>query len=509
VRSYVVSSEDIARRRKRESCLLLGLYAILFVLSQVPLYLVQHPDITDFPNHLARFYILRHLADSPALQQHYAAAPVAAVPNLAMEVCVPWLCRWLDPALALKVFATLSTLLMTSGAIAFARAITGRLTVCALSAVLFANSAVLQLGLFNYLFGLGLAFWLLAAWACAPRWRARAAGITFFALGALLVYFCHLSAFGVYALGIAALQSRITVRPRWPWLAVHVHQVRASVLPFVPVAVLLALTVARLGTHADAMHGSLVAVLAYKLAMLALAPGAALAAYPAERAVCGATVAAGAYVALRHRLVTLPAAARRMALLLVLAMALLPPAVFGSALADSRLVLPLGLVVWCAADLADPRWRLRVAALVACAAAVLTAATGAEWLQRDREYAAVRRAYASLPPGSTLATVNLDDRATGVSPYLAGWAVVDRQVFMSNLYAQPFEAVGLRYRRAHVAHAARGRTENVRAAKRASVESVRGRFDYVLLLGGDGNPRARMAGEVLYASKGVELVRGR
>src|SRR5512133_2925305 len=92
-------------------------YIILFAISQWPLYAAEHPDITDFPNHLARFYILRHLADSSWLQTYYAAAPHAIFPNLAMDIAVPLLSQLLGTVLALKVFASASTLVLTAGTI--------------------------------------------------------------------------------------------------------------------------------------------------------------------------------------------------------------------------------------------------------------------------------------------------------------------------------------------------------------------------------------------------------
>src|SRR3954467_11784400 len=57
----------------------------------------------------------------------------------------------------------------------------------------------------NYLFGIGLSLWALAAWA-ALRERAMAPRLVVSMLFVLALFFCHLFSVGVYALGLFALE---------------------------------------------------------------------------------------------------------------------------------------------------------------------------------------------------------------------------------------------------------------------------------------------------------------
>ena len=61
-------------------------------------------------------------------------------------------------------------------------------------------------GTMNYVFGIGLMLWALAAWV-ALRERSRALRLAVSALFVLGLFFCHLFALGVYAIGLFAFES--------------------------------------------------------------------------------------------------------------------------------------------------------------------------------------------------------------------------------------------------------------------------------------------------------------
>jgi hypothetical protein len=189
---------DVALPPHFAACLL-----ALFAVRQVPLYWVQYPDIRDFPNHLARLHTLLRLPQVSVLQRYYELRGAHFSTNIGMEVLVPALAAMADPALALKLYGSLATLALTSGAVVLARSLRGRIGHLQLGVLLFANSANFQLGLFNYLFGVGAAFWLLAAWIAGRgpvgiyHWFA-------FATGCVAMYLCHLAVLGIYAVGVLA-----------------------------------------------------------------------------------------------------------------------------------------------------------------------------------------------------------------------------------------------------------------------------------------------------------------
>ena len=187
-------------------CGIFACFALLYLVTQVPLYAVRYPDIVDFPNHAARLYVLLHIDESPVLRDFYVAQPGLA-PNLALDVLGPPLARVLGVELGLKAFASICTLLITTGTLALGIAMTDRSSFLSLGALLFAQNAFAHLGLFNFLFGTGLALWLLAAWIFARRRGfVDSSALAAFAVCATSPYLCHLSAIGIYIVGLIAFE---------------------------------------------------------------------------------------------------------------------------------------------------------------------------------------------------------------------------------------------------------------------------------------------------------------
>src|ERR671924_2144928 len=92
----------------------LASYWLLFGLSLVPVWSVQLPPLQDYPNHLARIYILTNLHNSATLQTFYQTN-WGFIPNLAMDVLGPVLTTLMPIEVAGKVFISLTFLLISSG----------------------------------------------------------------------------------------------------------------------------------------------------------------------------------------------------------------------------------------------------------------------------------------------------------------------------------------------------------------------------------------------------------
>jgi len=69
-------------------------------------------------------------------------------------------------------------------------------------------NTVFLVGTMNYVFGIGLSLWALAAWA-ALRERAMTLRLAVSTLIVFLLFFCHLFSVGVYAIGVLAGGCRI------------------------------------------------------------------------------------------------------------------------------------------------------------------------------------------------------------------------------------------------------------------------------------------------------------
>ncbi|MGH9488155.1 MAG: hypothetical protein ACRD04_11270 [Terriglobales bacterium] len=133
-------------------------YALLDVVlaaAIVPLWLVRFPELLDYPSHLARCYILAHYGASRLWQQDYHVV-FGPIPNLAMDVIVPALARWLPILASGKIFLTLTALLYVLGCDALGKAAWGRPHWLALAAGLTFFNSNLLLGRVNYMFGLAV-----------------------------------------------------------------------------------------------------------------------------------------------------------------------------------------------------------------------------------------------------------------------------------------------------------------------------------------------------------------
>lgn len=488
-------------------------FLALFAVTQIPLYWVQYPDITDFPNHLARLHVLMHLAESETLQRYYELRKLQIGANLAMEVVVPAVADWMDLALALKIFASLAMLLMTTGAVALGRAVTGRVNYLLLGVLIFAHNAMFQLGLLNYLFGVGAAFWLLSAWIFARNSGGVCHWVSF-AGGCILVYLCHLSALGVYAVGVLGYElGRVRAldgpvnRSVWQALVLALTQ-------FLPVIMVHALISTSAGSYApapidDSTFGVLIV---YKAVLVLLAPLVSVSGYRLGQTVFGALLVFALYIGFRERTLQLAVPVRWMASGLAVAIALLPPAGFGSNLVDIRLIPALGLVLWSGLEVAErSKWMPNVVlGVIAAAVILISLETTREWVLRDDEYRHVRSALAQVPEGSKIATIVLNEPANplSISPHSGAWSVIDRSAFLSSFYIWPFQPFWVAYREPFASLAKQARTDNP-AAQPPAYTVLKNVYDYVLVFGGNEAKRNHYSpnAETVFDSRSLRILR--
>lgn len=187
--------------------LLLGLAFILVsVLALLPLGFVKIPPMVDYPNHLLRCAILAELPHDQTLQAMYEPRD-ELLPNLAMDAVVVPLARVLPIETAGKVFCGLTLFMMFSGAFLLAAAVAGRATWWGLAPALLLFNHIFTFGFLNYLFGIGLMLWGLAAWIWMSRTKKPAPWLvgvaTFFAI---LLFLSHLIAMALFGVAVAAYE---------------------------------------------------------------------------------------------------------------------------------------------------------------------------------------------------------------------------------------------------------------------------------------------------------------
>jgi hypothetical protein len=203
---------------------------VLTVLISIPIWTHPLPPLSDYVNHLARMQVIASQSENPLLAQFYQI-DWQVIPNLTMDLIVPLLARVMKIYVAGQVFMVAMFALIVSGTLALNRALIGRWSALPLFAITLLYNFVFLVGLMNYIFGIGVALWALAGWIALREriWPARFALST---AGAVVLFFCHLSALGVYGIGVLSFEIfRLWQRRDQPWPGRVVGFV-ASGLPF-------------------------------------------------------------------------------------------------------------------------------------------------------------------------------------------------------------------------------------------------------------------------------------
>ncbi|MBJ7404264.1 MAG: hypothetical protein JHD07_13595, partial [Bradyrhizobium sp.] len=136
------------------------LFAVLAAVSLLPVLLTPIPAMVDYPNHLARMYILSQNG-TPNANPHYEVT-WAFYPNLGMDLLVPQLARLMSVESATRLFLLLSQLLIVTGALLLEWVRKGRVRLAGFAALAFLYCLPFSWGFVNFEFGLGLALWGIA-----------------------------------------------------------------------------------------------------------------------------------------------------------------------------------------------------------------------------------------------------------------------------------------------------------------------------------------------------------
>ncbi len=199
---------DVKPQQRRASAFtgaqVLVMFLVFLLLISVPVWTHLLPPLSDYVNHLARMHVIATIDKNPNLAKFYQI-DWAIIPNLTMDLVVPWLTRFVNVYVAGKIFTVAMFAVIGSGVLVLNRVLTGRWSILPLVAFPLLYNYVFLVGLINYLFGVGVALWALAGWIWLRDrpWPLR------FALSSLSVavlFFCHLSALGVYGMGVLAVE---------------------------------------------------------------------------------------------------------------------------------------------------------------------------------------------------------------------------------------------------------------------------------------------------------------
>ena len=174
----------------------------LCVVLAMPLFVVDVPPLGDYPNHLARVFVLASLPHDDVLARFYAAS-WSVIPNLALDLIAPSLLHVLPVHVVGRLLIAVAVLLPVLGAVAYNAALGGRWW--SLGVGLIAYNSCLLYGFLNFAISIGVALLLAATWL---RWREPrpVLAIALAAIGAPILFACHLMGLAFFAVLIGAAE---------------------------------------------------------------------------------------------------------------------------------------------------------------------------------------------------------------------------------------------------------------------------------------------------------------
>ena len=160
------------------------------VVLLAPLAVVDVPPLLDYPNHLARAYVVAHGQQDPHLSQMYAPH-WAVIPNLAVDLILPPLLSVMPVHIAGRLMLAAALVLPVIGTVLYSHTAFGRRSYWSIAVCLVAYNGLFLLGFVNFQLGIGLALVCAAAWL---RWRETnpAATVALGTICAVILFFSHL-----------------------------------------------------------------------------------------------------------------------------------------------------------------------------------------------------------------------------------------------------------------------------------------------------------------------------
>jgi len=237
MRSFDVYTRPLRRSTDFSGPQTAVLFVVFALVASIPVITHPLPPLTDYVNHLARMHVIATIGNDPDLSRFYEI-DWQIIPNLMMDLVIPRLVRFMSVYHAGQVFTVATFVLILSGTLAFNRALFGSWSVLPLVAFPLLYNHVFLVGVMNYMFGLGLALWGLAAWVWLREriWPLR---LVVSAAFVLAMFFCHLFAVALYGMGLFAIElHRLSELRERPW-GLRIVDFVATGLPFLPVVPLL------------------------------------------------------------------------------------------------------------------------------------------------------------------------------------------------------------------------------------------------------------------------------
>ena len=357
-------------------------FAALLGVSIGLVLLVPIPAMVDYPNHLARMFILSR-AGTPDANPFYQVV-WALYPNLAMDLLIPQMARLISVENASRLFLLLSQLLIVTGAMAIERVAKGRIAIAGFAAVMFLYCLPFTWGFLNFEFGLGVALWGIAGMLLVQErgWIIRLGVNTIFVAA---LFAAHFFALGIYGATIGLHE----VWRAWSRKATYFQTALQLLLLAIPVLALIGVMTFTAGSIGG--EGTSWFFEFKPLWLFRMMNGYSL----TVSAVSTAILIGSIYVAGKHGVLKFAPAGLWMAVGFSILYLAMPSRLFGTSFVDFRIIVAAALILpaFLTLSLPSPRWKLAALAGASFITLANLAVIYFVWLSYRADYAAMARSF--------------------------------------------------------------------------------------------------------------------
>ncbi|MGZ3291238.1 MAG: hypothetical protein ACXU87_24715, partial [Xanthobacteraceae bacterium] len=355
----------------------------------LPVLLTPIPAMVDYPNHLARMYILSQNGTPDA--NPYYEVTWALYPNLAMDLLIPQLARLISVENATRLFLLLSQLLIVGGALVLERVVKGRVQLAGFAALMFLYCLPFTWGFVNFEFGLGVALWAIAAYLTVAE-RAWPVRLIVNAVFVAALFAAHFFSLGIYG---ATLGFYELWRAHDRKVSYRDAGLRLVVLA-IPVVALFAVMRSTAGTIGS--EGT-----AWALEFKPLWPFRIMNGY--NLTVSAASVLALMtllYFAARRGILKLEPAGIWLASGFALLYLAIPSMLLGTSFVDLRMIPAAALIIpaFCSLSLPSRRWTMAALTVVSGITLANLAVVSVVWLSYRVDYASIIESFHKIDRGS-------------------------------------------------------------------------------------------------------------
>lgn len=179
------------------------LVGVGFAFLCVPIWVVEYPPLIDYPNHLARSFILNN-PDIPELAEFYES-DWRFLSNLAYDIVMVPLTKIFPIGVAGKIFVVAMMATLVSSVVLLNYAVYRTVSIVPFISVLFLTNFVFYMGFLAYYLSVSIVIFALACWVLLEN-RKLYLRVLVGAIFSVILIVAHLYAFGLYGLLVGSYE---------------------------------------------------------------------------------------------------------------------------------------------------------------------------------------------------------------------------------------------------------------------------------------------------------------